>query len=228
MAINLSPLDDIHVRHGVAGNALFEACTAELFPCDVLAYAVLERSLNLIKGFRLILENGGYSSAIGLLRMQLDNILRFNGIVMAEAPHDVANKVIHGTSLSKIKDRTGELMRDARLVQMLQQNNPWVKDVYDLASGYIHLSKEHILQFTSRCPLKPDGTREFCIGDEENHIPQGHKDSLVEGFIIVSRGVPRIVTEWSKVRHIFGSSHELRVRFEEKPGSGLTFQHFRL
>ena len=214
MAVDLSPFDEIHQQHGVAGNALFDACSAELFPCDLIGYSVLERSLHLIKAFRLIIENGGYSTAVGLLRMQLDNILRLNGVIMSGDPHHVANLLIQGTALSKIKDRSGQPMRDARLVEMLQKNNHWVKGVYALASGYVHLSQEHILQFTSRCPLKPDGSRDFCIGDEEDHIPESHKTNLVGGFALVSRGVPRLITEWAQVRHVFGSNKELKMRFD--------------
>ncbi|MGH8531893.1 MAG: hypothetical protein ACREV1_03975 [Gammaproteobacteria bacterium] len=61
--------------HGERGKELFDACAGELFPCDALGFAVLERSLNLLRGFHLLLSNGGYTPGVGLLRMQLDNVL---------------------------------------------------------------------------------------------------------------------------------------------------------
>lgn len=193
--------------------ALFESCAAEFFPCDVLAYSVLERSLHLIKGYRSVVDSGGYSSAVGILRMQLDNILRFNGVILAKSPHQVASDMLQGKKLSTIKDRTGAAMRDTRLVELLEKRNPWVREVYNLASGYIHLSQEHIFQFLSRCPVKEDGTRDLSIGDEEEHIPAGHKEALHKGFVIVSRGVPHIVNEWAKFRNLLGSNDELKKQF---------------
>ncbi len=215
MPLNLSPLQDLYPHHEAAGLTLFTACDAELFPCDALAFAVLERSLNLIKGFRSIVENGGYSSAVGLLRMQLDNILRFNGVALTRDPHTVASQVIAGTRLSKLKDRTGAAMTDRRLVEMLQVRNPWVQQAYELASGYIHLSREHFLHFHSRCPLKEDGTRDFTIGDEEDYVSESYKESLLAGFVVVSSGVPTAVSEWSRVRHGHGTNAELKQRFSK-------------
>lgn len=215
MSVDLSPLDEIHASHEVAGRHLFASCSAELFPCDVLAYSVLERSLHLIKGFRSVVSNGSYSPAVGILRMQLDNILRFNGVALAKDPHQVASDILQGTPLSKIKDRSGATMRDARLVELLERRNPWVRDVYKIASGYIHLSQEHIFHFLSRCPVKADGTRDFSIGDSEDHIPTGHLEALCKGFILVSRGVPAIVTEWADYRDQHGKNDELKLHFSK-------------
>lgn len=215
MSIDLSALDDLQASHEHAGRALFASCSAELFPCDVLAYSALERSLHLIKGYRAVVGNGGYSSAVGILRMQLDNILRFHGVVLTKNPHQVASDMLRGTPLSKIKDRTGAAMRDARLVELFEKRNPWVRAIYKLASGYIHLSQEHMLHFLSRCPVKPDGTRDFSIGDEEDHIPNGHKEALQNGFIIVSRGVPLIINQWAEVRNLLGSNNQLKAHFSK-------------
>ena len=129
MPLDFSQLNTLCELHNESGSALFAACTAELFPCDVLAFSVLERSLNLIKGFRLIVSSGGYSSGVGLLRMQLDNLLRFNGVVLTRDPHEVAYKVITGIRLSRLKDKSGAAMNDKRLVELLAKKNPWVEQV---------------------------------------------------------------------------------------------------
>lgn len=210
-------LDDLFPLHFDAGQALFDACSAELFPCDTLGLVVLERSLNLIKGFRSVVENGGYSSAVGLLRMQLDNILRFNGVVSTRNPHSVANQVLSGARLSKIKDRTGAAMHDKRLVELLLPKNPWIGEIYEVASGFVHLSREHFLAYQSRCPVDEDGRRIFSIGEEEDHIGVEYKGRLVEGFDLVSRGVPKLVQEWVKVREYAGTQAELKRVFSRQP-----------
>lgn len=206
-------LNEIYEQHNKAGAELFAFCAAELFPCDVLGFTILERSLNLTKSFQLIVFNGGYSSAVGLLRMQLDNLLRFNGIALSHDPHEAAYQVMSGTHISKLKDRSGIAMKDYRLVELLAIKNPWVKDVYTMTSSYIHLSKEHVSQFLARCPVDPNGSRQFNIGDEEDHISASHKAALLNAFEIVTRSVPKIIHEWNQIRNSHGSNEELKKKF---------------
>src|SRR5688572_2220505 len=107
MDTKLADLEALSEVHGERGAAIFTACNGTLFPCDGLAYAVLDRSLNLLKGFCLLLSNGGYTCGAALLRMQLDNVLRFHGVVTTTDPHGTADNVISGTPLRKIKDKDG-------------------------------------------------------------------------------------------------------------------------
>ena len=107
MDARFAELEALSEAHGERGGAIFAACHGTLFPCDGLAYAVLDRSLNLLKGFCLLLRNGGYTSGAALLRMQLDNVLRFHGVVTTTDPHGIASDVINGTPLNKLKDIHG-------------------------------------------------------------------------------------------------------------------------
>jgi hypothetical protein len=85
------------------GQLLYDACNRNLFPCDGLAMGVLDRSLNILSGFTRLIRNNGYICAVALLRLQLDNILRFYGVVIASGdPHGVADQMFHGAELSKI------------------------------------------------------------------------------------------------------------------------------
>lgn len=213
---DFEPLDKIVILHEEAGKTLYTACTGEMFPCDVVALSILDRSLILIKGFKLIVESGGYSAAVCLLRAQLDNLLRFNGILHAHDPHDVAHQVMAGKRLSAFKDRSNVPMKDHRLVEILGKNDPSIKAAYELASGYIHLSSEHSSHLLARCSLKADGTRDFGIGDDEDHVPQDYKDSLVAAFVVISRAVPGIVVTWSEVRPALASNEELRVLYTRR------------
>jgi hypothetical protein len=215
MNANLLSLLDLSDPHGVMGKELFNACGGELFPCDALAYAVLERSLNLLKGFHLLLSNGGYTSGFGLLRMQLDNVLRFHGVVKSADPHAVANSIIHGVSLRKLKDQSGRRMTDARLVELLSSENPWVVHVYKLACSYIHLSDQHLQHVLLHSKIDDAGVRDIIIGDEDEHIEYIHKVQLVNAFAVVTRGVLELIRQWSTIRHQHGTNEQLNSQYRE-------------
>lgn len=215
MKTELQSLLGLSDPHGERGKELFNACSGELFPCDALGFAVLERSLNLLKGFHLLLSNGGYTPGVGLLRMQLDNVLRFHGIVKSADPHAVANSIFHGVSLRTLKDRSGKKMTDARLVELLSSENPWVDHVYNLACSYIHLSDQHIHHFLLRSKKGDAGVRDINIGDEDAHVEHQHKVQLIKAFTVVTRGVLELIRQWSVNRHQHGTNEQLKSQFAE-------------
>lgn len=213
MLNRLSELEALASSHGEKGSAIFQACEGTLFPCDALAYAVLERSLNLLKGFCLLLRNGGYTCGAALLRMQLDNVLRLHGVATALDPHGVASEMMNGIALRKLKDRDGCFMTDKRLVEVLSITNPWVGRVYKLASSYIHLSEQHFYHFLERSKKNQNGLRDFAIGDGDEYLDEAHKIELVAAFKVVTEGVLELVWQWVAIRSQFGDKDALIKRF---------------
>ncbi|MDA8109922.1 MAG: hypothetical protein M0015_15020 [Betaproteobacteria bacterium] len=213
MDAKLAELKAFSDVHGERGAAIFAACHGTLFPCDGLAYAVLDRSLNLLKGFCLLLANGGYTCGAALLRMQLDNVLRLHGVVTTTDPHGIAGEVINGTPLRKLKDKDGQFMTDKRLVEVLSHSNTWVEHVYNLSSSYIHLSEQHFHHFMERSKKNQNGLRDFAIGDGDEYLGDAHKLELVAAFKVVTEGVLEVVKQWVAVRSAYGDEATLRARF---------------
>jgi len=54
--------------------------------------------------------------------MQIDNALRFSVLWLVDKPHDLASKVLRGGRLDKMKDRSGQYMRDAYLAKSSLSN----------------------------------------------------------------------------------------------------------
>jgi hypothetical protein len=135
------------------------------YPVDFLAQAVLNRSLNLVEGFVTLAQQRNLICCGALLRLQLDNCLRFYAVYLVKDPHDFAMQVFGGTPIKKFKDKSGKLMTDTYLAQKLNEKYPWVLNVYKRTSGYIHLSETHIFN-TFLESSKDDGTQEMgiCIG----------------------------------------------------------------
>jgi hypothetical protein len=214
MQTALQSLTDLSSEHETLGRGLYEVCKGELFPCDALAFAVLERSLNQAKGFSLLLSNGGYTMGAGVLRMQLDNLLRFHGVVTSGDPHGVANQIANGVPLRKIKDASGRKMTDQRLLELHNAKNPDIRKIYDLSSGYIHLSIEHIRHFLLRSAIECGQARIFAIGDADDHMAIESKIKLVKAFTAVTRGVLACIEFWTATRAGQGTA-DLHKRFKQ-------------
>jgi len=212
---SLKELRSLRKRYRTAGQALYDACAGELFPCDGLAMAVLDRSLNIAEGFLLLMPKHGYICAAALLRMQLDNVLRFHGVLSTSDPHDTAVEIINGVSLRKLKDRTGARMTDARLLELLEKGNPWVRLAYEQSSDYVHLSGAHVQHFLARSAKGADGRRIFRIGNNDDHLSEEERRGIVGSFTTVTRGVLSIVELWTKHRMIGRSVEDLHRRFAD-------------
>ncbi len=139
--------------------------TPGIFRLDLLACAVMNRSLNLLLGFCSLIEARNFLAAAPLLRLQLDNALRFSAAWLVDDPHDFAWRVIRGTQVKNMLDRDGQKMHDGYLVKKLAEENPWVPEVYKQTSGYVHLSEKHVFNAVS-----PEEDLRFltriAVGDE--------------------------------------------------------------
>src|SRR5690349_15408738 len=90
----------------------------DLFPLDMLAVGVINRSLSLLTGFTTLVRSNNYIAAAHLARPHLDNYLRFYAAWLVSEPHEFAMEVMRGKRIDKLKDRTGKHLRDAYLVEV--------------------------------------------------------------------------------------------------------------
>jgi len=211
----LEKLGELRGEVAKTAEELMARCNGEIFPCDALASAALSRAFNLIDGFGLLVKGGNYQCAVGLLRFQLDNVLRLFGVTTCGDAHGIASDVLTGTPLARIKHDSGQKMHDAYLVELLSERNPWVQDVYRILSGFIHLSDTHFQHMLMQSVQTPDGTRKFHVSDTDNYVPSEHKVNLVRTFATVTRGVVELVQEWASKRDSFGQPQVLRARFKQ-------------
>lgn len=209
----LARLNQLDEEIVAAGKRLFGACDAALYPCDALALAVANRALSLSNGFSVLMKNCGYIAAAGIIRMQLDNVLRLHGVTTAPNPHETANLVIGGAALKDIKNSDGKKMADAVLRESISASHPWVDRVYKLSSGYIHLSEQHVLHLMQRSPLNADGHRDLTIGSEDEHLRVDQQEDLVETFLAVTGLVIDAIDRWTQTRSSVSTLDELRRRW---------------
>jgi hypothetical protein len=140
----LDQLRKYREKHFELGSRFIEAGGGDFFPLDILFVAALNRSLCLLKAFIELIQSNNLIAAAPLIRLQLDNCLRISATTRVEDPHGFAISILEGKSIKKQRDISKKLMTDSYLLGKLATRYPWMPDLYDYTSGYIHLSEKHI------------------------------------------------------------------------------------
>jgi len=140
------------------------------YELDFLAIATLNRSLCLTTGFCALIEARNFIAAVPLLRLQLDNYLRFSAAWLVDDPQEFARRVVNGTRVEDLKDRSGERMRDCYLKKTCVKDYPWISDLYENASDYIHLSNKHVFN-AIQASKTGDGKFAAKVSAEDEYIP---------------------------------------------------------
>ena len=118
---------------------------------DFFFSAAANRCINLINGFVAMLQTRNLTCAGVLLRMQMDNCMRTYAAFIAEDRTVVVDCIIHGGRVKDYKDKNGKLMFDGYLKDELTKWDPVFAQVYDQASGYVHLSDKAFYQMVESC-----------------------------------------------------------------------------
>ncbi len=158
---------------------MYEADNRKMFGVDLLAVAAMNRTVENTEGFLTLVESKNMSSASALLRIQLDTCIRFHSIWLVDKPHDFANKFMAGEHIRKIKDKDGKKMTDGYLIDVLSKDYPWLRNVYNDLSGYVHFSGSHL--FGAIHKTNTD-TGEIVLGIGKNKYPESSWIEAVDCF----------------------------------------------
>ncbi len=118
---------------------------------DFYFSASANRCINLIAGFADMLKSRNLTCAGVLLRMQMDNCIRTYAAFIAENRDAVVDCIIQGGKVSDYKDKNGKKMSDRYLKYEISKMDSVFADVYDQASGYVHLSEKAFYQMIDSC-----------------------------------------------------------------------------
>ena len=167
---------------------------SDLYQFDLLVSAVLNRTLALMNGFRILILNNNYICAAHLVRLHLDSLLRLSAAWLVDDPQELSGDILKGTSLRKIRDRENNLLTDKYLVGKLLPKYPWIQSVYDATCGYVHLSNKHMM--VSARVKKATRTMEVSISTEERFIDDVYRIEGIMGMIKISECIIEFVNAW--------------------------------
>lgn len=118
--------------------------TGHLHTMDLFISAIINRAISLMRGFRTLADENNYISAVPLIRIQVDNCLRFYAATLVADYNEFFIEYLKGTHIRNMKDASGEKMTDNYLVTKFDKELfPGIHNLYINTSGHIHLSNEH-------------------------------------------------------------------------------------
>ncbi|MFC2090799.1 hypothetical protein ACFLT1_08480 [Bacteroidota bacterium] len=169
--------------------------SSDLFSLDLLAIAALDRSLHLIFGFTNLIKADNFIAAAHLVRCHLDNLLRLSAAWLVDDPHDFAQKILDGKRVDELVDQKGHKLKDWYLRDKLNEEYPWVKNVYKETSGFIHLSDKHFFSTSRR---KDDKSREveFRISKTDNFVPESARIEAIKCMNEITNVLIKYIEGW--------------------------------
>lgn len=182
----MEKFSDLEKRHLTLGKAMLLADGGKMFSLDMYAVGSLKRSMAHCKGFATLIATKNLTCAGGILRMQLDTLLRFYAAFLVSNPHEFAHQIICGTKrVDDFTDRAGNRLKDGFLKKELSKQHPWIESVYNETSGYVHFSKKHIFSAFGAVSDE-DRSVEFFISSEDLEHAQEFHGEAIAAFIHIT------------------------------------------
>lgn len=152
---------------------------------------------------KLLIKSANYVTAAHLVRPHLDNYLRLYAAWLVDNPQDFAKQVWAGTLVLKIKDKNGAPMTDAHLKSKAVKDYPWMEDVYNETSGFVHFSDKHIANATSLSKEK-ERTLETCISETDNNVTNQSKLEAILCMIEISNCIAQLIFGYVYTKRVKG------------------------
>lgn len=181
------------------GKQMFEPGKVYLYPLDLLATAVMDRGLSLIYGFTSQIRANNFTCAAPLVRMHLDNVLRFYAAYISVDCHEFTMKVFEGSHIRNLKDKDGNKMTDKYLVEKLSGEHPWMTGVYEKTSGYIHLSNTHIYN-SAKLKDFTERTITFSISKQDRWLTDEEKLEATNCMLEISQILFDYLFGWNQTK----------------------------
>ncbi len=169
-----------------------------LYSFDLFCTAILNRSLNLVRGFIDLMNGNNFIAAAPLIRIHLDTLLRlYSFSLIDDNINQLISRIAKGESLRSFKGRNGLPFTDKNLVESisLHEQYNWVKPLYSKLNGFVHLSEMHILSCSTLD--ETSGTIRGIIRKSDEFIPEKDKKASITFMIMISDGIISLIDEWS-------------------------------
>ncbi|MDC3403084.1 hypothetical protein OAX38_02710 [Flavobacteriaceae bacterium] len=158
------------------------AISTNLFHFDLLIIAALNRTVNTNKAFVSLVKDSNFISAIPLIRINIDTLLRLYASKISEFNrNEYALKILSGTEVKKMKHYNSKSkLSDYFLHTEISkiEGMEWVSHLYNIGNSFIHFEKSHFLS-SMKITSEDDRTISMSIGYHDSFISDNDKKELV-------------------------------------------------
>jgi hypothetical protein len=172
---------------------------------DIFVNGLLNRSVNLLNGFILLMRQNNFIAAAPLVRLHLDSLLRLYAPQLIDYNVDeFALKVISGTPVRKLKDKDNKNMTDSRLVEKISEHDAfnWVQKVYDTGNAYVHYSDQLVFA-AMKVKDKEERIVNFTVGQHDEFVPITEKHGAVHWMHEITDGLLFLTYSWVKQKESY-------------------------
>ncbi len=182
--------------HLEMGKLILSAHGGDLYRFDLLAVATLNRSMCLLKGFCDLIVSENFVAAAPLVRLQLDNCLRFFAGWLVSDPHEFAYQILGGKQIRNLFDRDGNKMTDRYLVEKFsEKEDARFLTLYIQTSGYVHLSNKHM--FSAIGNESNEGSIRLKITDKDVFVSDELYLEAINSFAAVTKKLLEYMYGWA-------------------------------
>ena len=171
--------------------------SGEIEPIDIYAFMVLKRSISLVFGFIELIRQKNFICAAPLIRLQIDNLLRFRASFLVDDQSLFVVEVLQGKEVRNIKDRLGRNMTDIYLQNALINEYSWLKGTYKNTSGYVHLSDKHLFNTLRKGASGKEGALDIYIGPDDKMVNDEVYEGAIEDMILVTHALLTFIANWT-------------------------------
>jgi hypothetical protein len=169
------------------------------FKIDLIYISAIDRSLALTFGFTTLIRSQNFQAAAHLVRLHLDNFLRLFAMTLVDDQDDFAQKFHSGVEIRKILDRDKEPMSDGYLKRKASQKHYWIDKVYTTTSGYVHLSRQHVMN-SLRFVDPEKQLIEHTVGKTDRHVPDKARIDATECMMAITDCLLNLLQNWCSER----------------------------
>ncbi|MGY6558766.1 MAG: hypothetical protein ACXIT9_05745 [Nitritalea sp.] len=173
-----------------------------LFHLDYYLNGAYSRALSLIEGFLVLMDSRNYLAASHLVRPYLDTFLRLYAAWLVEDPHDFANQVMKGKKVEEFFDKENpkQGLKDWYLRNKASEEFPWVKEIYNNTSGYIHFSSKHIFNPIVDVDLENSTVGTYLSKYDSKTVTDLHRIEAILVMIEISNCILEYAYGWARTK----------------------------
>jgi hypothetical protein len=166
---------------------------------DFIALSVINRAISLNKGYKTLIEANNTLSAVNLLRLQLDNLIRYNSIFVANEIGYI-DYIIEGKPINKYKKGT-QPFTDNYLAKELDKKFSNSLNLYIHLCEFIHYGKKHISKIITDSENK-NALFRVVVGDNDN-FTDAEKIDYTENLLSISINLLSLIRVWPEEKELY-------------------------
>lgn len=190
-------IDSLQYEFLDSAHRIMKAGKSSIHKLDFFALSIINRAISLNKGFKTLMETENTLSAVGLLRLQLDNLIRYNAIIVCEKPFELMEHILDNKSIHEYRENN-KAFSDNFLAKRLNERFPNSLKLYKYLCNYIHYGYTHVdYIFREKVCSTENSPYSVVVGDNDRFSLEDKID-YTENLINISSNLITLMNQWAK------------------------------